>query len=271
MRNRDPRDIRTAPPAVFLLCHTCGTRIHSADHFCRRCGHSLLRLEETVPRSDFGPPGRPRPGIWRALATLSPSARTRGFRALVTAVVFIATLATTIPLPEIRTAEMAGVRIGDTVQRVEGVLGRPHKGPVSLTWKPDHDVKMLQYDLDMESGGIPNLSVTLVDDKVWRVASLHKRYSTRDGLRVGDTLEKARKIYGTGIEEDSDAGLVPWKFVCQGQVVKVIVEHGGKELLAVGIETPLNFKLMAPPPWFEDRSEPPLPGDAGDTGENRLL
>lgn len=254
MRNREPRDIRTASPTVFLLCHSCGTRVHSADHFCRRCGLALIQ---------------PEPPRVEATAPTTRSARLRGLLAAIAVVLLIATIATSLPPPGSHAAEMAGVRIGDTVQHVQNVLGKPQKGPLTLAWKPDHDVRMWQYDLDRQAGDIPNLSVTFVDGKVWRIASLHKRYATRDGLRVGDSLAKARSLYGTGIEEDADAGLVPWKFVCGGQVVKVIVEEEGQELLAVGIETPQNFKLMAPPPWLDD-SEPALPGD-GDLGDRRVL
>lgn len=260
MRNREPRDLKTANALVYLVCHACGTRGHSADRFCRRCGHALLQ-----PVAE-----RCRNPLSRLAIRLSPAAL-RGALAVIVAALFVATVATT--LPRSAAAEMAGIRIGDSTRKVEDLLGKPQKGPLPLAWRPDHDVKMWQYDLDFDAGGVPNLSVTFVDGRVWRVASLHERYSTRDGLRVGDSLEKARDIYGTGIEEDSDGGLVPWKFVCGDQVVKVIVEAGRDELLAVGIETPVNFKLVAPPPWLEDNEEPLLPGDGNphNRGDRRVL
>lgn len=277
MRHRDLHDPKTAIAGVFLVCHSCGTRVHTADRFCRRCGLALLQPD--TPGSD--PPGADAHGAdaqnRRSQARLSPS-RLRALLGVAAAVVFVASLATTLPLPGKQVAEMAGIRIGDSASKVEQVLGTPQRSPVPLAWKPHHEVLMWQYDLDFEAGGIPNLSVTFVDGRVWRVASLHERYATRGGLRVGDDLAKARRLYGTGIEEDPDGGLVPWKFVCDGQVVKVIVEEGGQELLAVGIETPFNFKLVAPPSWLQedDQPEPALPEDAppGDRdrgGDRRVL
>ncbi|MBM3267410.1 MAG: hypothetical protein FJZ01_07160 [Candidatus Sericytochromatia bacterium] len=165
-------------------------------------------------------------------------------------------------------AQMAGVHIGDSPDRVAQILGKPARPPQPLVWKPEHRVEMWQYDLDHKAGGIPNLSVTFVDGKVWRVAALTGRYTTRDGLRVGDSLDKARELYGTGIEDDAEHGLVPWRFVCAGQVVKVIVEQGATEVLAVGLETPHNLRLLAAPPIDvpgnapdESLAEPPLPDD----------
>ncbi len=251
MRTRDPRgDTRSV--VLFLVCHDCGTRGHGTDRFCRRCGKPFL-----AAMAD--PEGRPRQSRW------GDSRIWRRFVAALAVGLLLLSAGIGVRNGDPSRAQMAGVRIGDPADRVAHVLGKPPKSPQRLLWRPEHSVEMWQYDLDREAGGIPNLSVTFVDGKVWRIAALHGRYATRDGLHVGDTLDKARRLYGTGIEEDAENGLVPWKFVCDGQVVKVIVEQDQTELLAVGLETPQNFRLLAPLPLggTDDphHAEPALPSD----------
>ncbi|MNY17030.1 hypothetical protein D3C86_1503270 [compost metagenome] len=63
-------------------------------------------------------------------------------------------------------------------------------------------------------------------------------YRTSEGLRVGDRIAKASRLYGTPIEENLVSGLLPMKYLRQGVVVKVVTMPGDDRVLAVGIESP---------------------------------
>ncbi|MNL59286.1 hypothetical protein D3C87_1830000 [compost metagenome] len=63
-------------------------------------------------------------------------------------------------------------------------------------------------------------------------------YPTSEGLRVGDRIAKASRLYGTPIEENLVSGLMPMKYVRQGVVVKIVTMPGDDRVLAVGLESP---------------------------------
>lgn len=216
---------------IVLLCHGCGFKHHLEDRFCARCGLPLFELARAEPQ-----PRPQAPHLNRGAA----------IRAGVIAVLVAALGAGIVHLRRPAELRLAGLAIGDTPAKVEKVLGKPALAPTPMNWKPGHRAVMWHYDPDLEAGGVPNLTVTFIDGHVRRVAVLDRHFATADGLRVGDTLAKARRIYGTAIEEDATGSLVPFKFICQGDVVKVIVEQGSPKLLAIGIETPDDIRLSQP-------------------------
>ncbi len=232
---------------LVLVCHGCGTRHHLADRFCSRCGRSLLA----------GASGASTRPLSRLVSGRTPAARVGIALGLVG--LGLAALALQRLPPRVT---LAGVGLGDRPARVLELLGRPAFAPAAMIWKTGHSAVMWHYDPDLEAGGVPNLSVTFIDGRVRRVAALSRRYATTDGLRVGDSLAKARALYGIGIEGDTSDGLVPYKFLFGPEVIKVIVAAGNPTLLAVGVETPENVTLQAPPSGSNESPNPGFPGSA---------
>ncbi|MBI6545742.1 MAG: hypothetical protein HY692_03050 [Cyanobacteria bacterium NC_groundwater_1444_Ag_S-0.65um_54_12] len=218
---------------LTLLCQQCGTRCQPVDRYCYRCGQSLLR--QTAASIGFiGDTKRlflVRRAVWFPLL-------------LLLAVLAIATVAI---VGQRSPASLVGLRLGDGSSRLEQLLGQPPRPPLAMLWKPGHKVLLWHYDLD-PGNGIPNLTVTLVDGLVCRIAVLSRHYPTSEGLQVGDELSKARGLYGTGIEEAPESGLVPYKFLHHGQVIKVIVQQGRTEILAISLEIPESLILFEFPP-----------------------
>ncbi|MBU6430230.1 MAG: hypothetical protein KGR26_14535 [Cyanobacteria bacterium REEB65] len=214
--------------AVSLLCHECGARHHGEDRFCARCGRPLLAMAQ---------------GDLRPARAADPPAQALPWVVLILGLAALTAALLAIPRPS--TLTLAKVELGDGAGQVAQVLGKPTLPPDALDWRPGHIAVMWDYDPDV-AAGVPNLSITFIDGRVRRVAVLDNHYATGDGLRVGDSLAKARQLYGTGIEEDPSGNLVPFKFLHGSEVVKVIVEQGNPTILAIGIEGPENLTLHRP-------------------------
>ena len=236
---------------LVLVCHGCGAKHHLADRFCSRCGRPLLA-------GDAGLAARPRS---RRVPGAQPAARV----GITLGLVGVALAAVALQRLPARVA-LAGIGLGDRPAKVLEILGKPAFAPSPMLWKTGHSAVMWHYDPDLEAGGVPNLSVTFIDGRVRRVAALSRQYATTDGLRVGDSMTKARALYGIGIEGEASDGLVPYKFLFGPQVIKVIVAEGHPTLLAVGIETPENVTLQAPGSGSGESQQPGFRFDPGREG-----
>jgi hypothetical protein len=107
--------------------------------------------------------------------------------------------------------------------------------------------------------------VTFIDGKVHQVGALAGNWQTSEGLRIGDRLPKAGRLYGTAIEDSPIEGLTPHRFLRGGVVVRVITETPSDEILAIGVESPKQIPLEAShvpsdPDWHHPApSEPEAP------------
>jgi hypothetical protein len=136
---------------------------------------------------------------------------------------------------------LAGIKVGEPQKAVEHRIGKPDIKPTEVFWNgvdgKAHRVALWKYGLTSDSN-VANLTVTFLDGKVYQVGALDKMYHTSEGLRVGDRIAKASRLYGTPIEENPVSGLMPMKYVRQGVVVKIVTMPGNDRVLAVGLESP---------------------------------
>ncbi|MBO9539327.1 zinc ribbon domain-containing protein [bacterium] len=246
----------TSQARVYLRCACCGTKSIDDSAFCAQCGASLLGPgpycclacgSEILTPSDrhCGDCGAYLPKASRPPKLISPWS-SRLFKALAATAVAaglwlgaqgIGNLRT----PFLQAPSLAGIKVGDPQQAVERRIGKPDIKPTEVFWngrdgKP-HRVGLWKYGLTPDSE-VANLTVTFLDGKVYQVGVLDKVYRTSEGLRVGDRIAKASRLYGTPIEENLVSGLLPMKYLRQGVVVKIVTMPGNDRVLAVGIESP---------------------------------
>jgi len=216
------------PPSVqderlVLLCPRCRQPGAFGHPFCAHCGTRLIRPARRWRRAIVS--------LWAAAIALGAAI------ALVRQTPFPATAVT-----------LAGIHVGEASSEVVTRLGHPQRRPREVFWNaPDgtaHRVGIWQYGITPGTDDVADLTVTFLDGHVYQVGVLAKGYRTSEGLHVGDRLPKARQIYGTAIEEDPIAGLVPIKFLRGEVVVKVVTMPGDNEVLALGIESPLNLPAV---------------------------
>jgi len=235
-----------------LLCPHCGARAQAGDAFCRDCGHALIVPEH---QATFLRP-RERPWSWKRLALMA------GLGALLAGVVSFLPAAFGQGDPG-----LAGVQVGDAPLEVERVLGTPEERGSEVFWQgldgQSHHMVQWQYGLDETQ--IADLTVTFVDGKVHQVGALAGTWQTSDGLRIGDRLSKAGRLYGTAIEDAPIEGLTPHRFIRGSVVVRVITEAPSEQILAIGVESPKQIpleaqSLPAEPDWHAPKpSTPQLP------------
>lgn len=233
MATRPPASPLEARRRLAWVCPGCATLAPWRARSCPRCHERF-------------------PTAWPAPA--APGPRSRGLLLVAATVAAIAlAFASTTP----STPRLAALQVGDPGVRVRQHLGRPARAPHEILWHASdgtpHRAVIWEYALLMEGDEVvPRVSVTLLDGRVFQIGVLDARYATDRGLRVGDPLAKARRLYGTAIEEAPVAGLVPLKFLHGGVVIKVVVAPDGDRVLALGLESPRNLPMPA--------AEPEAPG-----------
>lgn len=254
------------PVRVFLRCASCGSMTRGGNSaFCAQCGDPLLGPapfaclgcgnEAIVPGDRhcgvcgaYVPKAaRPAKGYARCAVT---GRAAKAFAAVAAAAGLwvgaqgLGLLRGAIP----NAPSLAGIKVGDAQQAVERRIGKPDVKPTDVFWngadgKP-HRFGLWKYGLTPDSE-VADLTVTFLDGKVYQVGALDKLYRTSEGLRVGDRIDKASRLYGTPIEENLVSGLMPMKYVRQGVVVKIVILPGDDRVLAVGIESPRALPVAA--------------------------
>jgi hypothetical protein len=159
--------------------------------------------------------------------------------------------------------QLAGVSVGDAPGEVERALGTPDDRGTEVFWQgmDGRSHHMIQWQYGLDETEIADLTVTFIDGKVHQVGALAGTWQTGEGLRIGDRLPKANRLYGTGIEDSPIEGLTPHRYIRGGVVVRVITEFPSDEILAIGVESPRQIPLEAShlpatPEWH-----PPVPPD----------
>jgi hypothetical protein len=158
--------------------------------------------------------------------------------------------------------QLAGVAVGDGPREVERTLGRPEDRASEVFWQgvDGRSHHMVQWQYGLDETRIADLTVTFIDGKVHQVGALAGSWQTSEGLRIGDRLPKAVRLYGTGIEDAPIEGLTPHRYIRGRVVVRVITDAPSDEILAIGVESPRQApleasRLPADPGWHH----PPVP------------
>ena len=268
------RNFRRERVKAHLLCLHCGTRAQEGDAFCRDCGHGLI-VPEPHACLNCGPlgvgegkhcpacgayrMGKGMPAKPRALPRLAMMA---GLGAVLALVVSFLPAAFGHGGPS-----LAGVQVGDEPREVERALGTPDEQGSEIFWQGNDGQShhMIQWQYGLDETQIADLTVTFVDGKVHQVGALAGTWQTIDGLKIGDRLSKAGRLYGTAIEDSPIEGLTPHRFIRGSVVVRVITEAPSDQILAIGVESPKQIPLEAPsspsvPDWHGPApSEPNVP------------
>jgi hypothetical protein len=92
---------------------------------------------------------------------------------------------------------VAGVTINSDERSVVRALGEPSEVRPQRDGITDEPAKLLTY---------PEVVVYLVSGRVYNLKCSSPAYSTTDGVRVGDGVEKVLRIYGVGERYASDHG-----------------------------------------------------------------
>ncbi|MNS89666.1 hypothetical protein D3C72_1236850 [compost metagenome] len=265
------RNFRRERVRAHLLCARCGSRAPDGAAFCGACGQNLIVPEESLVRLGSEPaaepraahPREPRRVAWRRLALMAGLGA-----ALAVAVTF---LPGAFGQGEPR---LAGVKVGDGPQQVERTLGAPEDRGTEVFWQGVDGAshRMIQWQYGLDETQIADLTVTFVDGKVHQVGALAGSWETSEGLKIGDRLAKADRLYGTGIEDTPIEGLTPHRFIRGHAVVRVITEAPSDEILAIGVESPKQIPLESrttpsEPDWqhptpSEPDATPPVVEDA---------
>lgn len=236
---KDPRRVDEAPGTqaeLFLLCQRCGAHQDPHHRHCSDCGAPLLvKMNRKAPLIAVLTAIALVLAFW--LPTLRPASVASG------------------PSPN-----LAGITVGQDASSLEAKLGKPDTRPEEFLWQgPDgksHSLAFWEYGL---KEGVADLTVTVLDGKVYQIGVVDGPFRTSEGLRIGDSIEKARALYGTGVEEEPIEGLVPIMFIKGGVVVKVVTEAGGSAVLAIGIEAPERLPMdFGSEPHEHEHHEPPV-------------
>lgn len=221
---------------LLVACLGCGSEaIAPGDLHCGACGAYVPRASRPVG------PARAGPSSHRALRALAAVAVAAG---LWIGAQGLGLLRGSLP----GAPSLAGIKVGDAQQAVERRIGKPEVKPTEVFWNgadgKAHRVGLWKYGLSPDSE-VADLTVTFLDGRVYQVGALDKMYRTSEGLRVGDRIDKASRLYGTPIEENLVSGLMPMKYVKHGIVVKIVTMPGDDRVLAVGIESPRALPIAA--------------------------
>lgn len=89
---------------------------------------------------------------------------------------------------------------GQTVAQAEAALGQPLRPepapPVKASATPPAAPAAAKGCLFMRADHQPGVRYTVVGDQISRIETRDARYATVKGVRVGDRLDRARKVYG---------------------------------------------------------------------------
>ena len=89
---------------------------------------------------------------------------------------------------------------GQTVALAEAALGQPLRPepatPVKTIAAPPTAPAAAKGCRFMTADRQPGVRYTVVGDQISRIETRHARYATVKGVRVGDPLDRARKVYG---------------------------------------------------------------------------
>lgn len=257
------RTFRRQGGKLRVICSHCGAPAREGEARCRACAQEVwvsperlcaacaARLRESDAARDRrgGVAGRVKRG-WR-LAILAGLG------------VVFAWMVSALPGSFAASSEpnLAGVRVGDPPRTVERVLGAPDDRGSEILWQgvDGRSHHMIQWQYGLDETQIADLTITFVDGKVHQVGALAGDWQTSDGLRIGDSLAKANRLYGTAIEDPPIEGLTPHRYIRGHVVVRVITEPPSDRILAIGVESPKQIPLEAAPRRFEpDFQHPPI-------------
>lgn len=270
------RKFRRERVKAHLLCAHCGARAAEGDRYCRDCGQGLILPADRACLAC----GETSPGEGRRCSTCqaerhaAPALLPRVLPrlAVMAALGGILAVAVTFLPGAFGQGEprLAGVKVGDAPQQVERQLGTPEDRGSEVFWQglDGQSHHMIQWQYGLDETQIADLTVTFIDGKVHQVGALAGAWQTSEGLRIGDRLPKAGRLYGTAIEDSPIEGLTPYRFLRGGVVVRVITEAPSDEILAIGVESPKQIPLEAShapsePDWHhpapsEPEAAPPL-------------
>jgi len=248
------RNFRRDRVTAHLLCAHCGARAQLGDETCRDCGHALI-VPVTQACLDCGATdlgkGQHCPACGASRSREAASALPRALPRLAAMAglgALLAVLVSFLPAAFGQGApDLAGVQVGDEAPAVERALGQPEERGSEVFWQgtDGQSHHMVQWQYGMDETQIADLTVTFVDGKVYQVGALAGTWRTSDGLRIGDRLSKAGRLYGTAIEDAPIEGLTPHRFIRGGVVVRVITEQPSDQILAIGVESPKQMPLEA--------------------------
>ena len=209
----------------FGICASCGARVEGDR--CEACGKPYLQPDSR----------------WRINLQRFSIGLVVGALLVLGGQILHAWIASASP-------SLAGLHVGDSSAHVLQILGSPARTPREIYWNDatgqTHRLGFWQYGLMKDPDpAVADLTVTLLDGRVYQVGVLSNRYSTGEGLRVGDRRSKANQLYGTAIEEHPIAGLIPVKYLQDGVVIKIILMPGNDHVLAIGIESPKSLPTVA--------------------------
>lgn len=283
--NPSMRNFRRERVKAHLLCVHCGARAQDGDAFCRECGHGLILPEEracvTCGATAIGE-GKHCPACGASRAPQAPAtpprARPRSLPRLAVMAGLGAMLAMAVSFLPAAFGQgdpgLAGVKVGDGPREVEQSLGEPDERGSEIFWQgtDGQSHHMIQWQYGLDETQIADLTVTFVDGKVHQVGALAGTWQTSDGLKIGDRLSKAGRLYGTAIEDAPIEGLTPHRYIRGSVVVRVITEAPSDQILAIGVESPKQIPLEAtsspnlpdwhgPVPSEPDRNVPPVVED----------
>jgi hypothetical protein len=94
------------------------------------------------------------------------------------------------PLIDVAKVSIGSLKLGMTEKQVTRLLGKPssiekEKGVSNCYWNTSTSIKYR------------NLEIFIADGSVETITTTSKSYATKEGVRVGDPISKAKKIYGS--------------------------------------------------------------------------
>ncbi len=94
------------------------------------------------------------------------------------------------PLIDVAKVSIGSLKLGMTEKQVTRLLGKPNssekeQGVSNCYWTTGTSIKYQNLDIFIADGSLDKISTT------------SKSYATKEGVRVGDPISKAKKIYGS--------------------------------------------------------------------------
>jgi outer membrane protein assembly factor BamE (lipoprotein component of BamABCDE complex) len=94
------------------------------------------------------------------------------------------------PLIDVTKVSIGSLKLGMTEKQVTRLLGKPisikkEKSDNTCYWSTSTSIKYR------------NLDIFIADDSLDGISTASKSYATKEGVRVGDPISKAKKIYGS--------------------------------------------------------------------------